>query len=270
MDETSAHATCHILPRSEHCISSSEISDYALKVLYRLHKAGYAAYLVGGSVRDMMLGHHPKDFDVATDALPEEIKALFKNCRLIGRRFRLAHIHFGRDFIEVATFRGHHDDANDETQSLMRDGMLVRDNVYGTLEEDASRRDFTVNALYYNIADFSIWDYADGVEHIRQKKLVLIGDVDTRLREDPVRMLRAIRFAAKLDFSIDPAMLDEIHEHVDRITNVPAARLFDDLLREPLRGIDPSVRELILVPDGSLHHLPFAAEGGAGIGRARP
>jgi poly(A) polymerase len=219
-----------IIPRAAHTVSRDEVSQSALKVLYRLHKSGYQAFLVGGCVRDALVGLHPKDFDVATNATPEEVRALFNNCRLIGRRFRLAHVRFGREIIEVATFRAaaNHTDAD---VAHDHEGRILRDNVYGSIDEDVWRRDFTCNALYYNIADFSIWDYAGGVEHIRQKKLVLIGDVDRRLREDPVRMLRAIRFAAKLDFAIDQAMLDEIHEHVDRITNVPAARLFDEFLK---------------------------------------
>ena len=219
-----------IIPRAAHNVSRDEVSKSALKVLYRLHKAGYQAFLVGGCVRDALVGLHPKDFDVATNATPEEVRALFGNCRLIGRRFRLAHVRFGREIIEVATFRAAANHVDDDA-AHDPEGRILRDNVYGSIDEDVWRRDFTCNALYYNIADFSIWDYADGVEHIRQKKLVLIGDVHTRLREDPVRMLRAIRFAAKLDFSIDPAMLDVIHEHVDRITNVPAARLFDEFLK---------------------------------------
>jgi poly(A) polymerase len=219
-----------IIPRAAHTISRNEVSKSALKVLYRLHKSGYQAFLVGGCVRDALVGLHPKDFDVATNATPEEVRALFGNCRLIGRRFRLAHVRFGREIIEVATFRAAANHVDDDV-AHDREGRILRDNVYGSIDEDVWRRDFTCNALYYNIADYSIWDYVDGVDHIRQKKLVLIGDVDRRLREDPVRMLRAIRFAAKLDFSIDAAMLDVIHEHVDRITNVPAARLFDEFLK---------------------------------------
>ena len=219
-----------IIPRAAHNVSRDEVSKSALKVLYRLHKSGYQAFLVGGCVRDALVGLHPKDFDVATNATPEEVRGLFGNCRLIGRRFRLAHVRFGREIIEVATFRAAANDVDDDV-AHDHEGRILRDNVYGSIDEDVWRRDFTCNALYYNIADFSIWDYADGFEHVRQKKLVLIGDVHRRLREDPVRMLRAIRFAAKLDFSIDPAILDVIHEHVDRITNVPAARLFDEFLK---------------------------------------
>ncbi len=219
-----------IIPRAAHNVTRGEFSKSALKVLYRLNKAGYQAFLVGGCVRDAMLELHPKDFDVATDATPDEVRALFGNCRLIGRRFRLAHVRFGREIIEVATFRAaaiHVDDDVEHDQ----EGRLVRDNVYGSIDEDVWRRDFTCNALYYNIADFSIWDYVGGVEDIGHRRLVLIGDPEVRLREDPVRMLRAVRFAAKLDFTIDDAVVEAIHHHAHLLTNVPAARLFDEFLK---------------------------------------
>jgi poly(A) polymerase len=200
--------------------------------LYRLHKSGYQAFLVGGGVRDALLGLHPKDFDIATDAHPEEIRALFSNCRLIGRRFRLAHIRFGREIIEVATFRAATDGSEEHGDvEHDREGRILRDNVYGTIDEDVWRRDFTCNALYYNIADFSIWDYTGGVKDIEQRRLVLIGDPDRRLREDPVRMLRAVRFAAKLDFTIDEAVHSSIVKHHDLLVNVPSARLFDEFLK---------------------------------------
>ena len=219
-----------IIPRAAHNVSRDDVSKSALKVLYRLNKAGFQAFLVGGCVRDALVGLHPKDFDVATNATPEEVRALFGNCRLIGRRFRLAHVRFGREIIEVATFRAAANHADDDVAHDL-EGRILRDNVYGSIEEDVWRRDFTCNALYYNIADFSIWDYTSGFEHIKQKRLVLIGDVERRLREDPVRMLRAIRFAAKLDLQIDKPILDDMHEHVDRLANVPAARLFDEFLK---------------------------------------
>ena len=219
-----------IIPRAAHTVSRNEISKSALKVLYRLHKAGFQAFLVGGCVRDAMLDLHPKDFDVATNATPEEVRALFDNCRLIGRRFRLAHIRFGREIIEVATFRAAAIHAADDV-AHDDEGRIIRDNVYGGIEEDVWRRDFTCNALYYNIADFSIWDYVGGVEDVERRHLVLIGDPDKRLREDPVRMLRAVRFAAKLDFTIDASVAAAMHKHVDLIANVPAARLFDEFLK---------------------------------------
>jgi poly(A) polymerase len=166
-----------IVPRPAHNVSRAEISKSALKVLYRLHKSGFQAFLVGGGVRDALLELHPKDFDIATDAHPEEIKALFGNCRLIGRRFRLAHVRFGREVIEVATFRAAAD-GNDRHADTAQDhhGRILRDNVYGSIDEDVWRRDFTCNALYYNIADFSVWDYVGGLTDIKKRRLVLIGD----------------------------------------------------------------------------------------------
>ncbi|MGB5256040.1 MAG: polynucleotide adenylyltransferase PcnB [Woeseiaceae bacterium] len=219
-----------IIPRAEHNVSRKEFSKSALKVLYRLDKAGYQAFLVGGCVRDAMLDLHPKDFDVATNATPEEVKALFGNCRLIGRRFRLAHVRFGREIIEVATFRAAANHVNDDVEHD-HEGRILRDNVYGTIDEDVWRRDFTCNALYYNIADFTIWDYADGVDDVKRRQLVLIGDPEQRLREDPVRMLRAVRFAAKLDFSIDSAVVEAMRHQARLLSNVPAARLFDEFLK---------------------------------------
>jgi poly(A) polymerase len=198
--------------------------------LYRLHKAGYAAYLVGGSVRDLLLGHHPKDFDVATNATPEEIKKTFGNCRLIGRRFRLAHIHFGREIIEVATFRAAHDEG-EEGEGITDNGLILRDNVFGSLEDDAWRRDFTVNALYYNIDDFSVVDYTGGLTDLKAGVLRIIGDAETRFLEDPVRMLRAARFAAKLEFQLDTGMTARIHALADKLIGVPPARLFDEVLK---------------------------------------
>ena len=221
-----------IVPRSAHNVSRAEISKSALKVLYRLNKAGFQAFLVGGGVRDALLELHPKDFDIATDAHPEEIKALFGNCRLIGRRFRLAHIRFGREVIEVATFRAAADgNSNHADTAHDHHGRILRDNVYGSIEEDVWRRDFTCNALYYNIADFSIWDYVGGLSDIKKRRLVLIGDPRKRLREDPVRMLRAVRFAAKLDFKIDSKTVDAMHALTELLANVPAARLFDEFLK---------------------------------------
>ena len=221
-----------IIPRPAHNVSRAEISKSALKVLYRLHKAGFQAFLVGGGVRDALLELHPKDFDIATNAHPEEVRALFGNCRLIGRRFRLAHIRFGREVIEVATFRAPAD-GNDKHVDVAHDheGRILRDNVYGSIDEDVWRRDFTCNALYYNIADFSIWDYVGGVKDIENRRIVVIGDARKRLREDPVRMLRAVRFAAKLDFRIDDKIMEAIVELTDLLANVPAARLFDEFLK---------------------------------------
>ena len=222
--------THKVIPRSAHTVSRNDISKSALKVLYRLHKSGYQAFLVGGCVRDALLGLHPKDFDVATNATPDEVRALFDNCRLIGRRFRLAHVRFGREIIETATFRAAANHARDDV-AHDDEGRIIRDNVYGSIEEDVWRRDFTCNALYYNIANFSIWDFTNGIDDVERRRLVLIGDPDTRLREDPVRMLRAVRFAAKLDFTIDPTVIESMHKHAELLSNVPAARLFDEFLK---------------------------------------
>ncbi|MDI5933288.1 polynucleotide adenylyltransferase PcnB [Halomonas kalidii] len=221
-----------IIPRQEHPVSRQHFSDGALKVLYRLHNAGFEAYLVGGCIRDSLLGRMPKDFDVATDATPEQVKELFRNSRIIGRRFRIVHVRFGREVIEVTTFRGKPgDDHGDHIAQQSDDGLLLRDNVWGNIQEDALRRDFTVNALYYSIADFSIHDFADGVRDIEARTLRLIGDPATRYREDPVRMLRAVRFAAKLEFRLDPATEAPIREHASLLLQIPPARLFDEILK---------------------------------------
>jgi poly(A) polymerase len=219
-----------IIPRAEHAISRSNISKEALKVLYGLKKAGHAAYLVGGGVRDLLLGREPKDFDVATDASPEQIRAAFRNCRLIGRRFRLAHIHFGREIIEVATFRAQLD-SEGEGDVHMENGRIIRDNVYGTIEEDVWRRDFTVNALYYDIRDFSVVDYVGGYEDVQNGLLRLIGDPEQRYREDPVRMLRAVRFACKLGMRIEPETEAPIRELAPLLGDISPARLFEEVLK---------------------------------------
>jgi poly(A) polymerase len=221
-----------IVTRSEHNVSRANISPNALKVLYRLKSAGFEAFLVGGGVRDLLLDRHPKDFDVVTNADPDQIHDLFRNCRLIGRRFRLAHVRFGRDIVEVATFRAANVvDPEDDDRAHSDSGRILRDNVYGTIGEDVWRRDFTVNALYYNITDFSIWDYVDGVRDVRARTLRLIGDPEKRYREDPVRMLRAVRFAAKLDFTLAPETAAPIASLGSLLNDVPSARLFDELLK---------------------------------------
>jgi len=225
-----------IIPRAEHCVSRSYISEYALKVLYRLRAAGYKAYMVGGGVRDILLGRRPKDFDIATDARPEQVRELFRNCRLIGRRFRLAHVHFGEEIIEVATFRAHLADGDEDVNRVVEDGRILRDNVYGDIDDDVWRRDFTVNALYYNIEDFSIVDYVGAMEDISNAQLRLIGDPWARYREDPVRMLRAARFAAKLGFTLHPATAAPIAELADLLDAIPPARLFDEVLKLFLSG----------------------------------
>lgn len=233
-----ASPTPAIIPRSEHGISRKQFSPNAIKVLYRLKDGGYDAYLVGGCIRDIMLGIEPKDFDVVTNATPEQIKKLFRNCRLIGRRFRLAHIVFGREIIEVATMRGHHqsDDSCATTSQASEHGQLLRDNVYGSIEEDAERRDFTINALYYSINDFTLRDFAGGVADIKARKIELIGDPETRYREDPVRMLRAIRFATKLDMEIATPTRTPIKALAPLLGHIPAARLFEETLKLFLNG----------------------------------
>jgi poly(A) polymerase len=242
-----------IIPRAEHVISRAQISDYALKVLYRLNQAGYEAYLVGGGVRDLLLGREPKDFDVATNATPEQVKEQFRNCRLIGRRFRLAHVHFGQVIIEVATFRAPHDSVDvgdedgeeDSNDRRIENGRIVRDNVYGSLEEDAWRRDFTINALYYNVADFSVVDYVGGMDDLKRGQLRLIGDPEQRYREDAVRMLRAVRFAAKLGFDIHAASEQPIFKLGGLLREIPPSRLFEEVLKLFMSGQAVQVFELL-------------------------
>lgn len=229
------HLSLQIIPRDQHNVSRKEISPNALRVLYRLREGGFGAYLVGGAVRDLLAGGHPKDFDVATDATPEQVKALFRNCRLIGRRFRLAHVVYGREIIEVATFRANTDDGSGDRE-LHEGGRLLRDNVYGSIEDDAIRRDFTANALYYAIEDFSVRDYTGGFEDVRNRLLRLIGDPETRYREDPVRMLRAVRLAAKLGFEIEAATAAPIPHLASLLSEAAPARLFEECLKLFLSG----------------------------------
>lgn len=216
-------------------------------MLHRLNSAGYEAYLVGGGVRDMLLGREPKDFDIATDASPEQVRDVFRNCRLVGRRFRLAHILFGRETIEVATFRRAQvaDEEAEVGMEIEEGGRILRDNVYGTLEDDAWRRDFTINALYYNVQDFSVIDYAGGMQDIAAGVLRIIGDPAQRYREDPVRMLRAIRFAAKIAFRIDAASEAFIYENGHLLDDIPAARLFDEVLKLFMSGHAVQTFELL-------------------------
>ena len=207
-----------------------------MRVLYRLRDAGFAGYLVGGAVRDLLVGGQPKDFDVATDATPEQVKQLFRNCRLIGRRFRLAHVVYGREIIEVATFRAASGDDTEGDREVHADGRVLRDNVYGSIEDDAVRRDFTCNALYYAIEDFSVRDYVGGFEDVQARKMKLIGDPEQRYREDPVRMLRAVRLAGKLGFEIDPASAEPIPHLASLLSEAAPARLFEELLKLFLSG----------------------------------
>ncbi len=232
-----------IIPRTKHNISRKSISEAALKVLYRLSNSGFRACLVGGGVRDLLLGLQPKDFDVATDATPEQLRSLFKNSRIIGRRFRLVHIRFGREIIEVATFRSHSSDS--PKTELNTEGRILRDNTFGEIEDDAIRRDFTANALYYDIANFSILDYTHGLEDIETRTLRLIGDAETRYQEDPVRMLRAIRFAAKLDFEIEKDAAEAIYQCGQLLADIPPARLFDETVKLFHSGNATRVLELL-------------------------
>lgn len=224
------NTSARVIPRPSHGLSRQQVSENALKVLYRLKKSGYQAFLVGGCVRDLLLGLEPKDFDIATDASPQEIKNCFKNARIIGRRFRLAHILFRGEIIEVSTFRGEHEgELQQETHS--EEGRILHDNVYGDIDEDAHRRDFTVNALYYNIADFSVLDFHHGMEDLEKGMLRIIGDAETRYREDPVRMLRAIRFAAKLGFRMEAATEAGIFKHGHLLSTISSHRLFTEVLK---------------------------------------
>jgi len=232
-----------IIERDEHPISRKQITPNALKVLYRFKEAGFHAFLVGGGVRDLMLGNKPKDFDIATNAIPEEIKRLFKNARIIGRRFKIVHIRFGREIIEVTTFRAHHDPQNEIADDASRrqirgldsahssSGMILRDNVYGDIDQDALQRDFTVNALYYTLDHFRVLDFSTGMEDLDKKEIRIIGDPATRYREDPVRMLRAIRFSAKLGFSIEESTQRPFDQLGHLLNSVSRARLFDETLK---------------------------------------
>jgi poly(A) polymerase len=207
-------------------LSNTAISSAALKTCEGLQRAGFKAYVVGGGVRDLLLGLRPKDFDVATDAPPETVQQQFRRARLIGRRFRIVHVIFGRETIEVSTFRAMQVNAQTDEH-----GRMLNDNVFGSEEEDALRRDFTVNALYYDPIAEEVIDYLGGVEDLRSRKLRMIGDPATRYREDPVRMLRTVRFAAKLGFDVDPPTLAPIRPLAELLENVPAARLFDEILK---------------------------------------
>ena len=215
------------IPRDQHPISRSNISPGTLKVLYTLKDAGHEAYMVGGGVRDLLAGIKPKDFDIATSAHPEEIRRLFRSCRLVGRRFLIAHVRMGEEILEVTTFRGPITESHERDET----GRILSDNVYGTLEQDAFRRDFTVNALYYDIRDFAIVDFAGGVEDLNQRTLRLIGDPELRYREDPVRMLRAVRIANKLGFSIATESAEPIPRLAALLREIPPARLFDEVLK---------------------------------------
>lgn len=239
-----------IIPRPEHTISRKDVSSAAIKVLYRLKDNGYIAYIAGGGVRDLLLGKHPKDFDVVTDATPNQVKKIFRNSRLVGRRFRLAHILFRGEFIEVSTFRANAADTEKSEEVgehifKEKDGLILRDNIWGTPEQDAYRRDFTINALFYNIADFSIIDYVGGLDDLEHKIIRVIGDPDQRFTEDPVRMIRAVRFAAKLGFSIEPSAYESIKNNAEKIAHAAPARLYEEVQKLFLSGHSARVLELL-------------------------
>lgn len=232
-----------VIERDNHPISRKHISPNAVKVLYKLAESGHHGFLVGGGVRDLLLEKRPKDFDIATDASPEQLKALFRNARIIGRRFKIIHLRFGREIIEVTTFRAPHDAENKIADDVPRrriqnqssahstSGMILRDNVYGNIDEDALRRDFTINALYYTIDGFRILDFSTGIEDLKSKQIRMIGDPAERYKEDPVRMLRAIRFAAKLGFTIEPNTAEPINELAPLLESISTARLFDETIK---------------------------------------
>lgn len=237
-----------VIDASQHRLGNAQFSRNAVNVVERLQKAGYQAYVVGGCIRDLLLGLKPKDFDVATSATPEQVRAEFRNSRIIGRRFRLVHVHFGREIIEVATFRANHSDETEhDVQDASRNesGRLLRDNVYGSLEDDAQRRDFTINALYYDVSNERILDFAQGVADIRKQQIRLIGNPTQRYQEDPVRMLRAVRFAAKLDFEIEAHSAAPIRQLAGLLDDIPSARLFDEILKLFLSGKAAPTFELL-------------------------
>jgi len=236
------HTSAKRIPASEHGINQHSISHSALKVISELQRSGFEAYLVGGGVRDLLLGETPKDFDVATDATPEQVQNVFRRARIIGRRFRIVHVRMGREVLEVTTFRGSHQQQSvgrgpAKKQAVQNNkGMLLRDNVYGDLVSDAYRRDFTVNALYYDPSTEEIIDQTGGVAHLRAKRLHIIGNANDRYKEDPVRMLRAVRFKCKLGFELDPDTESPIKKHADYLGDIPSARLFEEVLKLFMSG----------------------------------
>jgi len=228
-EQHQAEPAAVVLPRDEHTVSRSMIDENSLKVLYRLRRHGYRAYLVGGSVRDLLLGRQPKDFDVGTDATPEQVRKLFRNCRLVGRRFRLAHILFGRNnLIEVATFRRKPE--LEEIPDVDEGGLHFAENVFGTPQQDAFRRDFTINALFYDIENFSIVDYVGGLEDLRAGLVRVIGDPDERFAEDPVRMLRALEFSARLGFALEDSIPEAIGRCAEQLRAAAPARIREEVM----------------------------------------
>lgn len=233
-----------------HKIDQSLISQAALKTCDGLQKAGFEAFIVGGAVRDLLLNFKPKDFDIATNATPEEVNRVFRRSRIIGRRFRLVHVLWGQETIEVSTFRGHHDAEGDAKTN--DSGRILRDNIFGSVEEDAARRDFTANALYYNPANEEVLDFHNGVADIKANLLRMIGDPLTRYQEDPVRMLRAVRLSAKLGLKIDAATQAPIAKNADLLQDVPPSRLFDEMLKLFLSG--HAIESINVLRAQHLHH----------------
>lgn len=251
INQADAYATtAHVIPAKTHKIDRNLISPAAIKTCEGLQKAGFKAYLVGGAVRDLLLGYKPKDFDVATNATPEEVYKIFRRSRIIGKRFRLVHVMWGSETIEVSTFRGHHQNQGDAQTT--DSGRIIRDNVFGTIEEDAVRRDFTANALYYDPATQHVLDYHQGVADLKSKVLRMIGDPTTRYQEDPVRMLRAVRLSAKLGLKIDTKTEAPIRDLADLLQDVPPSRLFDEMLKLFLSG--HAVESINALRAQHLHH----------------
>ncbi len=259
-----ARSTPEVLGNNQHPLRRDQISRNAVNVVERLEKAGYQAFLVGGCVRDLLLGIPPKDFDVATSATPEQVRAEFRNARVIGRRFKLVHVQFGREIIEVATFRASHKDEDAQHASHQsshhESGRILRDNVYGNQEEDAQRRDFTINALYLEPIQERILDYTHGVHDIRNRLVRLIGDPEMRYLEDPVRMLRAVRFAAKLDFEIEHHSAAPIRRLAHHLNDIPSARLFDEVIKLLLSGQGERTFDLLCQYDLFAPLFPLSAE----------
>ncbi len=219
-----------------HDIKLHQLSPNAIKVCAELQRANFEAYIVGGGIRDSLLNAKPKDFDVATSATPEQVRRVFRSSRIIGRRFKIVHVRFGREIIEVTTFRGHHQDGESREAVQSEEGLLLRDNVYGDIHSDAIRRDFTVNALYYDPIKCQLYDFTNGLDDIKSRTLRIIGDANERYKEDPVRMLRAARFAAKLAFKLDPATETPIYTQAQLLGHIPSARLFEEVLKLFLGG----------------------------------
>jgi poly(A) polymerase len=240
-----------IIPFKQHGVSREQISPCALRVTSGLQEAGFAAFVVGGAVRDLLLGLPPKDFDVATNATPEEVRHHFRRSRIIGRRFRLVHVLCGNEMVEVSTFRAM-EGGEESERHADENGRILRDNVFGSQEDDAARRDFTVNGLYYDPSTQEIWDYLDGVRDAKARVLRMIGDPEQRFREDPVRMLRAVRFAAKLDFKIDEHTREPVARLAELLENVPSSRLFDEMLKLLLSG--HALRAVHQLRAEGLHH----------------